>query len=88
MVGYDCVCFGTKNILWGKNYNLPLRFFLFFPKVGPLILQTSLEEAEETTTTSVDKVATWESHVTSGKVIIQHYLLRFQTFYIWTVMDF
>ena len=42
-----------------------------FQQEDLLTLPTNTEEAEETMTTSVDKVATWASHATSGETTVR-----------------
>lgn len=52
----------------------PLALSLLSPssqQVDLLTLPTNMEEAEATMTTSADKVATWESHATSGETFVR-----------------
>lgn len=49
----------------------PLFPSLLFEQVDLLTPLTSTEEAGATTTTSVDKVATWGSHATLGETTVR-----------------
>lgn len=64
----DCAPFlDTRDVFIGETTNS----FVSFKQVDLLTHPTSMEEAEATMTTSGDKVATWESHATSGETTVR-----------------